>query len=114
LAFCLLVATKPRTSGGLAALRVPGGKGGSSSVFRGGFGFGFKSSRLRLLVLWVVEASLIIFQHRAVVRTRAPGARLLSLGSCSLRALVMAAEGLELPSVSFSIIRSPLFALLRH
>jgi hypothetical protein len=42
--FGLLIATKPRTSGGFGGLASPWGGGGSSSVSRWVFRFGFKSS----------------------------------------------------------------------
>jgi hypothetical protein len=70
-------------------------------------GFGFKSIRLLLL-----EASGIgHIPTRIVVRDH------LELGRYPcllLPALVVAADGLELPSVSLPITRSPLFALLRY
>ena len=102
--FGLLVATKPHTSGGLAALRVPVGEG-VIVPFSGGF------AGLFIIVSGYFSWRPADFQQqdrREITWSSVVIPRLV------LPALVMTAHGLELPSVSLHIARFPLFALLRH
>jgi hypothetical protein len=97
----------------LAALRVPdwGGRGGVAVPFSVFFfclikavGYYFGSSK----PVWPYSNT----EHRTAVREHLELVCYPSVHApCARHG---AAEGLELPSVSFSITRSPLFALLRH